>query len=304
MLEKEEKIIADISWIRLDKFLVDKFSYSRNFFHNIISRWSVLVNWVLAKKSLKIKIWDVIEINDFKRFLSSEIASDFWYIDLNILLDKEDYLVLYKPKWVLSHPSSIRDLSTPSVVWFLINKYKDLPTYSDFIRAWLIHRLDKDTDGPMIIAKTEMWLKYFKELFQSKSTENTIEWKEAINLRKIYEATVFISDKWKNFFLEQEKPFYIQQDVIPKTPNSVKKFWISKIISVYDMKGFYNIEIEILTWRTHQIRYHLFSNGAFILWDFLYWNMKSEMDLQLSCKKLIFRDCYWDDIEIINPNYL
>jgi len=53
-----------------------------------------------------------------------------------------------------------------------------LPTIGNFIRAGLIHRLDKETDGLMIVAKTEKGLAHFKQLFQEKSESQTIEEKE------------------------------------------------------------------------------------------------------------------------------
>jgi 23S rRNA pseudouridine1911/1915/1917 synthase len=70
-------------------------------------------------------------------------------------MEKEDYLVINKPKGVLSHPRNLREVNEPSVVGFLYHRYKDLPSIGNFIRAGLLHRLDKETDGLMIIAKTE-----------------------------------------------------------------------------------------------------------------------------------------------------
>jgi 23S rRNA pseudouridine1911/1915/1917 synthase len=63
--------------------------------------------------------------------------------------------VINKPKGVLSHPRNLWEVHEPSVVGFLYHRYKDLPSIGNFIRAGLLHRLDKETDGLMIIAKTE-----------------------------------------------------------------------------------------------------------------------------------------------------
>lgn len=76
-------------------------------------------------------------------------------IEIPIVRETANYLIINKPKGVLSHPNSIWEVGKPSVVGFLYHHYKELPSIGNFIRAGLLHRLDKDTDGLMIIAKTE-----------------------------------------------------------------------------------------------------------------------------------------------------
>ncbi|MDR0606815.1 MAG: hypothetical protein LBG52_00280 [Candidatus Peribacteria bacterium] len=80
-----------------------------------------------------------------------------------------------------------------------------MPTYSNFIRAGLIHRLDKETDGIMIIAKTEAGLKHFKTLFQQKAEAPTITEKEAVPLQKFYRATCEITAEGASFLKEVQK---------------------------------------------------------------------------------------------------
>jgi 23S rRNA-/tRNA-specific pseudouridylate synthase len=140
-----------------------------------------------------------------ERYLSPVILEEAPKIDIPILVEKEDYLILNKPKGVLSHPNSIRDVNQPSVVGFLYHHFKNLPSYSNFIRAGLIHRLDKETDGIMVIAKTEAGLKHFKELFQQKAELPTIAEKEAVPLQKFYRATCEVTETGKTFLNEIEK---------------------------------------------------------------------------------------------------
>ena len=219
---------------RLDIYLVTHFNYSRSFFHHIIARGWVLVNGKKAKKSYKLKDGDEIQVDDLQRFLSSDVLKDLPFVDLEVKLEKDDYMVIYKPKWVLSHPNSIWDLRNPSVVWFLYHKFRELPSIWNFIRSGIIHRLDKDTDWFMIIVKTEKWLTYFKKLFQKKSLANTIEDKEKIPLKKFYKAKVNITELGRKFLDSiDEFPFYIEEIVIPKIPHyGDSKLWITKILSV------------------------------------------------------------------------
>jgi len=149
-----------------------------------------------VKKSYKLKSSDKVEIDELERYLSAIILDEAEEIDIPIIREEEDYIILNKPKWVLSHPNSIWDAKKPSVVAFLYQHYKDLPSYGNFIRAGLVHRLDKDTDGLMIVAKTEKWLQHFKSLFQEKSESSSLEEKESTPLQKYYRATCEITLKW------------------------------------------------------------------------------------------------------------
>lgn len=160
--------------MRIDQYLTSNYSYSRSFWEHIIKRGSVkILNAVgaarVVKKSTTIHPGDQIIIDDVRRFIDGGVLAEAPAIPLDIRHERDDYLVIYKPKGVLSHPNSVRDISHPSVVGALYHHYATLPSMANFIRAGLLHRLDKDTDGLMLIAKTEAGLAYFKSLFQQKS---------------------------------------------------------------------------------------------------------------------------------------
>jgi 23S rRNA pseudouridine1911/1915/1917 synthase len=218
-------------------------------------------------------------------------------IDIPIIREEEDYIILNKPKWVLSHPNSIRDAKKPSVVAFLYQHYKDLPSYGNFIRAGLVHRLDKDTDGLMIVAKTEKWLQHFKSLFQEKSESSSLKEKESTPLQKYYRAICEITSKWAEFLDEMKKnwlPYYIQETVIAKVPNCIPKMWITKVLSLEKLWDWLvKMQLQILTWRTHQIRYHLSNHWLPIQWDYLYGREDEDMSMQLTAWKLEYLDLNW-----------
>ena len=202
-----------------------------------------------------------------------------------------------KPKWVLSHPNSIRDAKKPSVVAFLYQHYRDLPSYGNFIRAGLVHRLDKDTDGLMIVAKTEKWLQHFKSLFQEKSESSSLEEKESTTLQKYYRAICEITPKWAEFLQEIKKiwlPYYIQETVVAKVPNCMPKIWITKVLDFEETWDWLaKMQLQILTWRTHQIRYHLSNHWLPIQWDYLYGREDENIPMQLTAWKLEYLDLNW-----------
>ena len=290
-----QEIIYELKWWdRIDSRLSSQFSYSRNFFHHIIERWGIEVNGKVVKKSYKLKTWDKVQIDELERYLSPIILDEAEEIDIPIVREEEDYVILNKPKWVLSHPNSIRDAKKPSVVAFLYQHYKDLPSYGNFIRAGLVHRLDKDTDGLMIVAKTEKWLQHFKSLFQEKSESSSLEEKENTPLQKYYRAICEITPMGVEFLNEMKEmwlPYYIQENVVAKVPNYTVKMWITKVLSFEEMADWLvKMQLQILTWRTHQIRYHLSNHWLPIQWDYLYGKENEDIPMQLTARKLDYLD--------------
>lgn len=146
--------------------------------------------------------------------------------------------------------------------------------------------MDKETDGLMLIVKTERGLKYFKDLFQRKSLAETVAEKEAVPLKKFYRTQVLVTPSGQEFLDMITLPHTITEMVIPKVPHYEPKIGITKIINYElemsndfchpasylrswersetqskDLLKTANLEIEILTGRTHQIRYHLSTHG-------------------------------------------
>ena len=288
-----EPIIYSESWERIDSRLSKQFSLSRNFFQHILKRGGVSVNGKPAKKSYQLEEGDQILVDSFDRFLDQQALEECPKIEIPRVLETPDYLVINKPKWVLSHPKTIWDLHEPSVSGFLYHNYKHLPSIGNFMRAGILHRLDKQTDGLMIIAKTERGLAHFKKLFQQKSESENIDDKESTLLKKFYRAQVEISPQWQKFLdtISAELPWYIESLVIPKLPHALAKVGITKILS-YEIDSLAKratIQVEILTGRTHQIRYHLSQAGLPIVGDYLY-GRDSWEPMGLTAYRLVFQD--------------
>ena len=295
-------LVYEGSGERIDTRLSKQFSYSRSFFHHIIERWGVHVNGKIVKKSYQLKQKDQIAIDDVSRYLSPILLDEAPDISIPIVLEKEDYLVINKPKWVLSHPKTVRDIHEPSVVGFLYHAYKNLPSIGNFIRAGLLHRLDKNTDGLMIIAKTEKGLQHFKKLFQAKSESESIQGKEGTVLKKFYRATCEVTPEGKTFIeWIKEFPYIIEEVVKAKLPHTMPKIGITKILDIKEdrlLPSTYHLLLEILTGRTHQIRYHLSHHGLPIIGDYLYGDPETKEPMQLTAYKLTFRDPDNELIEI------
>ncbi len=293
-----DSLVYEWTWSRIDARLATQLPYSRSFFGHLIEGRRIVViqnnnQAMYPKKSYMLKNGEKINIESMQRYVDGGILQEANRVDLEIRVEDEDYTVIHKPKWVLSHPTSVWDLETPSVVARAYHHYKHLPTVWNFIRAWLVHRLDKDTSGLMILAKTEKWLAHFKSLFQQKSLAISLPEKESVLLKKYYTATSHTTPQGLEFLESNSKlPHYIIEDVIPKVPNATIKEWITKILSISDGSTEWQLvlDIEILTGRTHQIRYHLSQLGLPIVWDYLYgiWDEQDKLML-LEASRLEFR---------------
>ena len=146
-----QKLIFEGESERIDTWLTKQFSYSRNFFHHILERNGVLVNGKVAKKSLKLKSWDQILIDELERYLSPIILEEAPKLDIPILKETADYLIINKPKGVLSHPNSIWDIAKPIIITKTFQAFEILsePDSSiDWTKTlmdwWLLQNLKKD----------------------------------------------------------------------------------------------------------------------------------------------------------------
>lgn len=92
---------------------------------------------VLKKNSQRLKTGDAITITHPERYMESEILAQSPQVELKILLEKDDYLVVYKPKGMLSHPNSVRGVEHANLVGSLYHYFaqKNLPTTGNFVRA-------------------------------------------------------------------------------------------------------------------------------------------------------------------------
>ena len=138
---------------RLDAALTDLTDETRSTIQNWIKEDRVWVNGQLAKASLKVKAGDTIT------YQTSEIkALELTPVNLNlaVVYEDDDLLVINKPRGLTVHPSGTSDEVT--MVHGLLYQVKDLGAFDDTIRPGIVHRLDKDTSGLLLVAKNKKTL--------------------------------------------------------------------------------------------------------------------------------------------------
>lgn len=240
---------------RIDRFLtVQLKNYTRSFIQKLIQDHYVLVNDKTTKANYKIRANDRI-IATIPKIQEPMIKAE--NIPLDIIYEDKDILIVNKEAGMVVHPATSNYSGT--LVNALLYSYKDnLSKINGDIRPGIVHRIDKDTSGLLMIAKND-------KTHQSLSTML----KERSVLRK-YQAIVFGN-------LKEEKGTI--NEPIGRHPTDRKKMTVidknsREAITHYEVieyfKGFSYIEATLETGRTHQIRVHMKHIGHPILGDSVY----------------------------------
>lgn len=241
---------------------------SRTTIQNCIKSGNVSIdNIIVLNPSTKLNKISTVQINIIENNNNYEISGE--YIPLNIVYEDDYILVIDKPAGLVCHPAPGHKSGT--LVNALVNKFK-LSDVNGNIRPGIIHRLDKDTSGLMIVAKTNESHMAFSNLFAN--------FKGSLIKRK-YIAVVFGTPQNKQGKIETYITRHPKNRQMFTTSNTNGKL----AITLYNVqKNFYFsstksisvVECELLTGRTHQIRVHMKYIGCPLVGDKMYCKSKIE----------------------------
>ncbi|AMM52828.1 pseudouridine synthase [Rufibacter sp. DG15C] len=172
-LFEHHRIVVDKgqALLRVDKFLMDRLpNVTRNKLQEAIKAESVRVNGLSIKASYKVKPLDVITITLADPPRDTDIVPED--IPLNIVFEDEDLMIINKAAGMVVHPAYNNWSGT--LVNGLVFYLQNLPTTRNGeIRPGLVHRIDKDTSGLLVIAKTELAMAHLARQFYDHSIERT-----------------------------------------------------------------------------------------------------------------------------------
>lgn len=157
-------IVEDNEGLRLDSYLSEKLELSRSKVQKLIKDGKVVVNGKVVNSSYSVKLDDEIMVNDKLDYSINVEAED---IPLNIIYEDDDLLIINKESGMVVHPAPGH--YTGTLVNALLYRYKNLA--GDKFRPGIVHRLDKDTSGLMIVAKTEEMLEKISLMISKKEVE-------------------------------------------------------------------------------------------------------------------------------------
>lgn len=237
---------------RLDKALADLTELSRSQANEAIKAGTVLVNGKLSKAKYAVKEGDVITYEVPEEEVLEYKAED---IPLDIIYEDADVAVVNKPQGMVVHPSAGHTSGT--LVNALMYHVKDLSSINGVVRPGIVHRIDKDTSGLLMVAKND---KAHNALAAELKDKKSLRKYVAIvhgnlpNDRGVIEAPIGRSDKDRK-----------KQAVTAKGKPAVTRFTVLERFGNYTL-----VELQLETGRTHQIRVHMAYIGHPVAGDPLY----------------------------------
>lgn len=272
---KEYRIQSETQDIRLDKVItILNPELSRSMIQKMLEDGKILVNNKKEKASYKTKLEDKIQIEDM---IPKEIELKAQDIPVEIIYEDSDIIVVNKPKGMVVHPANGNPDGT--LVNAIMNICKDsLSGIGGEIRPGIVHRIDKDTSGLLIVAKNDKAHIHLSEQIKNRK----ITKKYVALVRGVIKENVATIDMPIGRSDKDRKKMAVRKD-------GKKAITHFDVIERYN--GYTYLDIKIDTGRTHQIRVHLAEIGYPIVGDGVYSNGKNPFGVEgqmLHAKSLEF----------------
>ena len=250
------EFVVDVASVglRLDKFLA---GLMPEFSRSEIQRFNVLRSGVPVKFSERVKLGDVITVTIPEQpttVAADNISSDF---DLDILYEDDDIIVINKPRGVVMYPSAGN--KTGTLVQNIL-AHTPLAAAGGATRPGVVHRLDKDTSGVMVFAKSNAAYNALVKTFM------------AHDLTRKYVAFVWGIPNWEGATITGNiaRSSRNRQKMSMVKSGGKEATTLVDVVDTWNRVGVSEFRCTLLTGRTHQIRVHLSAHGFPILCDTVY----------------------------------
>ena len=249
--------VIDNDGIRIDKYLLDKLDISRNKIQKLINDNNILVNGKSVKASYIVRVDDLIECDFLYKEKIDILPED---IPLDIVYEDDDLLVVNKPSGMVVHPAVGNYSHT--LVNALMYHCNNLSQVNGVIRPGIVHRIDADTSGLLLVAKNDMaHVDLAKQISEKSVKREYIALVDGV----IKEDTATI-DAPIGRYVKNRKKMCVTAD------NSKDAITNIRVIERY--KNSTLITCSLLTGRTHQIRVHMNYIGHSVINDPVYGSKK------------------------------
>ena len=260
--------------IRIDKYLTDNTEYTRSKIQKMIDNGNILVNGKEVKSSYILKENDKIDIEEY----NEEVDIVPENIPLDIYYEDDDLIVVNKPSGMVVHPAPGN--YTGTLVNALMYHTNNLSTVNTSIRPGIVHRIDADTSGLLLVAKND---KAHNILADAIAKKEVVREYIALVEGVILEDTATIDAPIGRDKNNRKK-------MAVTSENSKDAVTHIRVLERYNTATLIRCKLE--TGRTHQIRVHLSEIGYPVVGDTVYSNGKNEFDVIGQClhaQKLEFK---------------
>lgn len=250
---------------RVDKFLSAQFpNLSRAKIQEKIKNANILVNSKQIKPSYTLSVGDELYIDSLELDEPSLLPED---VKINILHETPDYFVIDKVAGMVVHPTESGHHFHGTVVNAVMNKI-NLDEFEDKLRPGIVHRLDKDTSGVLIIAKNLEAYKYFVSEFKNRNVEK--RYKVLVSGVLDYNEGIIDSPMSRDPVNRKRMAVVSGRD----GKEAVTVYSVDEEFDIHDSLSVSLLDVEIKTGRTHQIRVHMSAVGHPVVCDAIYGNRK------------------------------
>ncbi len=251
------KIVVNNEDIRIDKYISENTDYSRELITKMIKEGFILVNGKTIKPSYKTKLDDTITINETYKI---ETDVEPRKMSLDIVYEDEDIMVINKQSGLVVHPGNGNYDNT--LVNGLMYYTDNLSDVGGSERVGIVHRLDKDTSGLMLVAKSNKAHEILAEDFKNKRVHREYY---ALLIGKFPSDTAYIDAP-----IGRSKTNFNKMEVRSDGKQAKTNLKVLKRYKDYTL-----VSLVLETGRTHQIRVHMAYIGYPIFNDPVYVNKKS-----------------------------
>lgn len=250
---KKYSVELEYSGVRIDKYLACMLQdSSRSFIQNLINKDLVTVNSKKVKSNYKLKVSDEVEISIPEPEKLQVIPQD---IPIKILYEDSDVVVVDKPQGMVVHPAAGNKDET--LVNALLFHCHDLSGINGVMRPGIVHRIDKDTSGILVIAKNDRAHHMLADQFKNHTMNR--EYLALVEGRLKNEMGTIDANLGRN---PKDRLKYA---VVKDGKNAVTHYKVIESFSAYTL-----VLCKLETGRTHQIRVHMASIGHPLVGDPLY----------------------------------
>jgi len=253
--------------VRLDVFLAGQPEVGgRSRARRIIEKGLVTVAGQRARPGLSLDAEQVVTFSLDEEVVVDPLQPDVPLPEVTVLYEDPDLCAIDKPVGMAAHPADGRQAPAHTVASWALARYGELPTVPEAKRPGIVHRLDRETSGVMLVARSQLAFDFLRQQFRDREA------------KKEYHCLVYGEPRFQSDWIEKaigsDPRHHERMAVVEHGGRDATTYY--EIVERFD--GFSHVLCRPRTGRTHQIRVHMMSIGHSLVGDRLYRSRRRQHD--------------------------